>query len=67
MILLNEVGKERLLDKGDAEADEPRKKFREVRDESLDGLKVRFLSRILLLDEFLFRFIDCASRGHRLP
>ena len=36
--------KERSLDKGDEEADGPRKRLREVRDETLDGLKVRFLS-----------------------
>ena len=36
--------KERDLDKGDAKADGPRKRFREDRDETLDGLMVRFLS-----------------------
>ena len=36
--------KEHDLDRGDAEADGPRKRFREVRDETSDGLKVRFLS-----------------------
>ncbi|KIJ95592.1 hypothetical protein K443DRAFT_323237 [Laccaria amethystina LaAM-08-1] len=33
-------GKGRDLDKGDAEADEPRKRFREVSDETSDGLKI---------------------------
>ena len=36
--------KERDLDKDDAEADGPRKRSREVHDETSDGLMVRFLS-----------------------
>ena len=55
MILLNEAleriatqllgkRKERDLDKGDAEADGLRKRFREVHDETSDGLMVCFLS-----------------------
>ena len=47
--------KERNFDNGDAEADGPRKRFREVQDETSDGLMVRFLSWIIPLDEFLFR------------
>ena len=54
------------LDQGDAEADGPRKRFKEVRNDILDSLMVRFLSWIIPLDEFLFRFIDCTSKGHRL-
>ena len=39
--------KERDLDKGDPEADGSRKRFREIRGETSDGLKVRkFLSEV---------------------
>ena len=58
--------KERDFNKGDAEADGPRKRLREVCDETSDGVMVRILSWIIPLDAFLFRFIDCTSKGHRL-